>query len=150
MENNDKKMDRLVKNNPGMMNNQLPVPGNMMLVYPEIYYKLQPFIMMVCDQMDTFGSMMPTQEMIEQMTDSIYDDVKRMYPEIAEYARETENKTMSDSASAQTVVIPQIYDDRRDYDDRDRFRRRFRRRGMLRDLIDILLLSEFARRRRRY
>jgi hypothetical protein len=109
------------------------ISGNMAfrVVYPEIFYRLQPYIIMVCDQMDTNGSMMPTQDMVEQMTDSIYDDVCRMYPDIAEYAREQDMKAKDDPP------------------EREIFGRRFRRRGLLRDLIGILLVSEFFRRRRR-
>jgi len=117
------------------------------LVYPEIFYKLQPYILAVCDQMDTYDSAMPTQETIERMSDSIYEDVCRMYPDIAEYARECERRATGnpnpssnpdgfgrDLGFAQRPII---------------FGREFRRRGLLRDLIDILLISEFLRRRRR-
>lgn len=116
--------------------------ANMMMnpvVYPEIFYKLQPYIMLVCDQMDTFSPMMPTQDMIEQMTDSIYDDVCRMYPDLAEYARANEDKVQNDPPPAGFGFgVPFV------------FGNRFRRRGLLRDLIDILLISEFSRRRRRF
>ena len=54
-------------------------------VYPEVYYKLQPYIMMVCDQMDTYGTTMPSQEMIERMFDNIYDDLCALYPDIADF-----------------------------------------------------------------
>lgn len=123
---------------PGMLESQM--------VYPEVFYKLQPYIVLVCDQMDTYGTMMPTQEMVEQMTDSIYDDVCRMYPDLAEYAKSHEN------AESNNPHNPDGF--RRDprFFDRDFrfFRRPFRRRGLFRDLIDILLLSELFRRRRRY
>jgi hypothetical protein len=111
-----------------------PMPAGAMhyqLIYPEIFYRLQPYIMMVCDEMDMYGSMMPTQEMIEQITDSIYDDICRMYPDMDKYANDYAKAAMADPPK-----------------DEDGFRRRFRRRGMARDLIDILLLSEFFNRRR--
>ena len=66
------------------------------LIYPEIYYKLQPYIMMVCDQMDVYNTV-PTQEMVESMTDAIYDDVVRMFPDIAEYVREHENNEVRET-----------------------------------------------------
>ncbi len=121
--------------------------GNManQIVYPELFYKLQPFIMMVCDQIDTysFGSVMLTQEMIEQLSDSVHDDVCHMYPDIAEYADSVDQQAQDD--------VPVIA--RRDQGiyggGLGLFGRRFRRRGGLRDLIDILLISEFFRRRRR-
>ncbi len=145
-------------NNPGMMNSS---PSNMQanvqspyypseatpaiaksmsyqMVYPEVFYKLHPYIMMICDQMDTYGSSMPTQEMVEQMTDCIYDDICRMYPDMAEYARNNEKKGNDDPAAIEVISrFPGM------------FRPRFRRRGLFRDLIDILLLSELFRRRRR-
>lgn len=108
-------------------------------VYPEIYYKLQPYIMMVCDQVDTFGTAMPTQDMIEHVTDSIYDDVCKMYPDLAEYAQSN-----ADKLAAQPVV------ETARFGPGPGFGWRFRRRGMFRDLIDILLLSELFRRRRRF
>jgi hypothetical protein len=148
--------DKVNINNPGVMNSPYNMPGmnqaypsnmmeNMMtyqLVYPEIFYKLQPFIMMVCDQMDAYGSTMPSQEMIEQMTDNIYDDICRMYPDIAEYVNKNDNMVKNNLRTDETIArFPGMY---------DRDRRRFRQRGLFRDLIDILLLSEFFRRRRRF
>jgi hypothetical protein len=104
--------------------------------------------MMICDQIDACGQLMPNQAMAEQITDSIYDDVCRMYPDVAEYARKSE-ESMNE---AEPTVTPFDFGDRRDgrRDDR-RFDRRFRRRGLFRDIIDILLLQElFGRRRRRF
>ncbi len=115
------------------------------LVYPEIYYKLQPYIMMVCDQMDAYNTTMPNQEMIENMTDSIYDDVVRMFPDIADYVRSNESNDTTEQPGA---IATQLDLDRRRDRDRDRDPR-FRRRGLFRDLIDILFLTELLRRRRR-
>lgn len=106
--------------------------------FPEIYYKVQPYVMMVCDQIDPFASAMPSQDMLDRISDSIYDDLCRRYPDMAEYARSQEEKANSD---------PVIQTAR--FDDPPPFRFRFRRRGLFRDLIDILLLSELFRRRRR-
>ena len=105
------------------------------LVYPEVYYRLHPYIMSVCDQMDTYGYMMPNQEIFDVMTDTIYDDVCRMYPDMEQYANSLETSGSVDSAQY-----------RRD----PYYGRRFRRRGLFRDLIDILLLTELFGRRRRY
>ena len=155
MQSNDKMNEGTIINKPGTMNspynmqgmnqatNQPDMMGRMMtyqLVYPEIFYKLQPFIMMVCDQMDPYGTMMPTQEMIEQMTDNIYSDICRMYPDVAEYANKCETNIKNDPSDPPEGInrFPGM------------FRRRFRQRGLFRDLIDILFLSEFFRRRRRF
>lgn len=116
---------------PQMQTPQMQTPQ---VVYPEVFYKLQPYIIMVCDQMDTYGTLMPTQEMIEEITDNIYEDICRMFPDLADYIK------TSDSPQAQPVQGPF---------GTGMFRRGFRRRGIVRDLIDILLLSEFYRRRRR-
>lgn len=105
------------------------------MVYPEVYYKLQPFIMSVCDQMNTYGYMMPTQDMVDQMSDNIYDDVCTMYPDMAEYAYNHEMKSSIETAQFG-----------RDF--RHEGRGRFRRRGLFRDIIDILLLNELFGRGR--
>ena len=104
------------------------------MVYPEVFYKLQPYIMMVCDQMDAYNGAMPNQNMLDQMSDNIYSDMMEMYPDMSDYVREQESRA---GDYAETIT-------RRPY-----YGRRFRRRGLFRDLIDILLLSEFHRRRRR-
>ena len=102
------------------------------MMYPEIFYKLQPFVMMACDQMESYGT--PTQETVDMMTENIYRDFCRMYPDLEEYARGQEMKTNAGPAVTE-VVTP--------------MRSNFRRRGLLRDIIEILLLSELFRRRRR-
>jgi len=108
------------------------------VVYPEVYYKLQPYIMLACDQVDIYGSQMPTQAIIDQITNGIYEDVCLMHPDLVEYdPGYTENQRKN-----QTVPVNYGSDNRR-YD------RRYRRRGFLRDLIDILFLQEFFSRRRR-
>lgn len=105
------------------------------LTYPEIYYKCQPFVMMICDQMDTYSSEMPNQEMVEQMTDKAITDIYQMYPDIADYTNYSE----------QTVNY------RNDDNTRDwNYGRRFRRRNPFKDFIEFLILSELFRRRRRY
>lgn len=104
------------------------------MIYPEIFYRMQPYIVMVVDEMDMYGSMMPTQEMIESITDSIHDDILKMYPDMAEYVNENPSRS--------NIAAPASFD--------SDFRRRFRRRGLFKDIIDILLLNEFLRRRRRY
>lgn len=41
------------------------------MLYPEIFYQLQPYIMEACDQMDACGYMMPDREMLKSMGDRI-------------------------------------------------------------------------------
>ncbi|WP_312692085.1 hypothetical protein [Caproiciproducens sp.] len=122
----------------------MPMMVNQM-VYPEIFYKLQPYILLACDQMDTFSPLMPTQEMVDQMTDGIYDDVCRMHPDIAEYARDYDRKAKDDPPDP-----PMGFGRGFGMFGRGPFGLGFRRRGLLPDLITILLLSELSRRRRRF
>ena len=113
------------------------------LAYPEVYYRLQPHIMMACDQMDSYGYAMPTQEVMDQMADGIYNDVIRLYPDMIDY----------DGATIPTVSIGDPNGFGHGFRDRNSgvgFGRGFGRRGLFRDLIDILLLSELFRRRRRF
>jgi hypothetical protein len=99
-------------------------------VYPEIYYKLMPYIMMVCDQVEKhYGDSEPNLEMTDKITDDIYNDITDMYPDLMEYAHEYDKRLDTDKSDILTVS-PRIY------------RRGFRRRGLMRDMIDILFLSE--------
>jgi len=100
------------------------------MLYPDVYYKVQPYVMMMCDEMDSCGTMMPSQEMVDYMCDCIYEDLSRMYPDL------TDNY-------ADVDAVPTI----NGFGGFGRFRRR---RGPFRDLITILLLTEFFRRRRRF
>ncbi len=110
------------------------MPPSNNIMYPDIYYKIQPFVMQACDQMDTYDRM-PNQEMLEQMTDNICDNLLRMYPEMEEYV-------------GMDAVPTQVYGRNRRYD--DYYRRRIRPgRNILRDIVGILLLNELLRRRRR-
>mgnify|MGYP000916869947 CR=1 FL=1 len=145
MQNNDNMAPYGYNNNmlsPEYMKEE-PMAEAMMLpcaVYPEVFYRLQPYIMMVCDQAEANGIEMPSQEMIESISDNIYEDMMKNHPDMAEYMRsyEQQGRSGTDQRQASLAVQGPFF-----------FRRGFRRRGLFRDLIDILLLSEFRRRRRR-
>ncbi len=124
-------------NNQNINNPEMP---DLSSVYPEIYYKLQPYINMIIDQLDMqYGESAPNPEMMDRISESIYNDILEMYPDIAEYAKQYEKKDKNEETIADVIMrAPRFY------------RRAFRRRGLLRDLIDILFLSEFHRRRRRF
>lgn len=96
-------------------------------VYPEVCYKLKPYISMACDMMDSYGIGVPTQQQVDDMVDGIYDDFCRMYPDMAAYM----SKGGSDPAGDPPTF-------------RGGFRPRFgfRRRGLGRDFIEALLLAE--------
>lgn len=130
----DKLSPERMQTEPEMETRMLPC-----MVYPEVFYRLQPYIMMVCDNAEANGITMPTQEMIETITDNIYEDIVRSNPDIAEYVRSQEQQERSGTYDRQTSLAVQG----------PWFRPRVRRRGLFRDLIDILLLTEFSRRRRR-
>jgi hypothetical protein len=107
-------------------------------MYPEIFYKLEPFICSTCDAIDATG-VMPTQEELDNITDGIYDDFRSMYPELADYMAASDRQ--SDMPEAVTTQF--VYGG---YGP-GRFRG-FRRRGLARDLISLLLLSRLFGRRR--
>lgn len=102
-------------------------------VYPEVYYKLKPYISMACDLMDTYGIDVPTQQQLDDMTDGIYDDFCDMYPDMAKYMSKTDadNDPPDDPPPFRGGF-------------RGGFRPgfRFRRRGLGRDFISALLLAE--------
>jgi len=105
-------------------------------VYPDVYYKVQPFVMMACDEMESHGGEMLTRDMVRHISDQIYEDVCRVHPDLAERA---DHRGMSyEAASAygirSTFAEAQLFD----------------RGGFFRDLLDIVLLNEIFRRRRRY
>lgn len=103
-----------------------------MVTYPPIYYILQPHILMACDQMEMYGCMMPTKQMMMGMCDQIYDQVCKMHPEMAQYDVPYPVSPMADPPMGFGF---------------DEFGRR---RGPFRDLLAFLLFSELLRRRRRY
>lgn len=139
-------------NNMGMQSTTkaqavMPVPNAMssampQMTFPEIYYRLQPYIMMVCDHFNSFLVAMPSQDQLDTIADSIYDDVCKRNPGMAEYLQNQASK--DDPPDPKNDPDPMF-----DFD--PPFGRwRFRRRGLPRDLIEILLLSELFNRRRRF
>lgn len=110
-------------------------------MYPEIYYKIQPHIMRACDEMDMYD-VMPSEDMINYQTDQITDNVSRMYPELAQYARDSEIQ-MENPAR-----LPQEFGPGDPGGLEMTRRRRPRSRGLLGDLVGILLISELFNRRR--
>lgn len=106
-------------------------------VYPDVYYKVQPFVMMACDEMDADHYEMPAQEMIRHASDQIYQDVCRIHPDLA--ARDHYREMSYEAASAYNISENFIE------------AQQFFGGGFFNDLIDIMLLNElFRRRRRRY
>lgn len=107
-------------------------------VYPEVYYKLRPFILMECDIINAYGIAVPSQQQIEQISDRIFEHACQMYPDMADYLR----KYDAPQDDPSDPPFP-----------RGGFGRGFgfggfRRRGLGRDLITALLLAELFGRRR--
>ncbi len=109
-------------------------------MYPEIYYKLEPFLSTTCDIIESSG-IMPTQQEMDDITDGIFEDFCNTYPDMANYMRANDNY---DGDEMPEAVPTQIFG--------GGFRpgrfRRFRRRGLGRDLIRSLLLARLFGRRR--
>ena len=104
-------------------------------VYPEVYYRVMPFVMMACDEFDAGDYEMLSPEMVRQTTDRIYEDVCRIHPELAEWDQYSE---MSYEAAAAYNISGSYVETQQ-----------FRGGGFFRDLITIILLDEFFGRRRR-
>jgi hypothetical protein len=112
-------------------------------MYPEIHYKLEPFISMTCEAIESTG-MMPSQDEMDDITNSVYDDFCRMHPDMANYMKANDNDNDNDMPEAVPTQLflgggyrPGGYGG-------------FRRRGLGRDLISALLLSRLFGRRHFY
>lgn len=65
------------------------------IIYPEIYYKIQPFVIFACDQMESCRHMI-NQSMLDQVGDDIYTKVCAMYPDLEEYANQSPMKLIEE------------------------------------------------------
>ncbi len=110
-------------------------------IYPDVYYRVQPYVMMACDELDACNCGMPTHEMVMQISDQMYQDITGMYPDLAEedyYIDMPQEAVDAYHMASGTVEAERWYGRRR------------RRGGFFRDLINIMLLNELFRRRRYY
>jgi len=95
-------------------------------MYPDIYYRIHPYVSQVCDRMDNPYMLYPSEAQVESMINECYDQCVRAMPDLYTYPDIKEGE----GAEASQII---------------------RRRPLLRDLIGILLVAElFRRRRRRY
>lgn len=141
---------------PGNLDNMMPAEPNIKSIneetpknramYPEIHYKLEPFISFTCDVIESSG-VMPAEDEMDEITDGIFDDFCNTYPDMANYMKENDN---NDNDPPETIPVQFFGGGFRP----GRFRpgrfRRFRRRGLGRDLIRLLLLSRLFGSRRPY
>lgn len=102
--------------------------------FPDIYYQVQPVVQKTICEMDDPYMAYPNQQAVDRMVDRTYEELLMNYPDMAEL-----EESMADLE--ETVVETQIGFGR------PRFGRPLRRRGIFRDLVTILLLSELFRRR---
>jgi hypothetical protein len=109
-------------------------------MYPELFYKLEPFISSTCDAIEMSG-VMPTQQEMDNITDDILEEFCNTYPDMANYLRANEN----DNSNEMPEAIPTQFFGGGFRPDRFR---RFRRRGLARDIIRALLLTRLFGRRR--
>jgi len=145
------------------MEHNYQIEINFQLFYPDIYYKLQPHVMSACDHIDS-NTAMPSQDMIESLSDKIHSEVCHMYPEVAAYAAIQANKKKCVKKrpcccgkhdtkpspgpepffrhSNQSQIMTQAPMQYPMYNDKSG------NKEMLRDFINILLLNEFYRRRK--
>ena len=98
------------------------------MMYPNIYYRLYPYVSSACDKMDNPYVMYPPQELVEKMVDECYDKCLSEMPDLEEYAKcQSAEASGEDDVEAQKTRTP-----------------------ILRDLIAILLLTELFRKRRHF
>ncbi|NMA95556.1 MAG: hypothetical protein GX974_05910 [Clostridiales bacterium] len=95
------------------------------IMYPDIYYQIYPYASQICDRLDNPYAVYPSEALLDKMIDDCYDICIEEMPDIEEYAGLTVSK-----------------------DKRVEIKRTGRSR-LLRDIIAIILLSEFFRRRGR-
>ena len=101
------------------------------MLYPEIYYRVQPFVMSACDRMDKYGYGVPSQKGFDEMSARVYNDIREMYPDL----RGMSANDMEEGAKEPGEI----------------HFAQFGNRGLFGDLIDILILQElFSRRRGRF
>lgn len=148
---------------------------NIQLVYPEVFYRLQPHVKKACDRMDIHSA--PTQEMLDSLSEAIHDEVCRAHPDISDYVygqagQETIAPRKKCCCNPCRNICGGDRPRRNPYTDRGPFHpprppyppyQPYPRppyppyppypypignRGILGDLIAIMLLNEFYRRRR--
>jgi hypothetical protein len=85
------------------------------IMYPDIYYRLYPYVHRTCNRMDNPYMHYPSEAQVESMVDDCYDSCIKGMPDLEKYA----DSSVKEADANQ-----------------------FRRRPLLRDLIAILLISE--------
>ncbi|MDO4297850.1 MAG: hypothetical protein Q4C59_05135, partial [Lachnospiraceae bacterium] len=101
-------------------------------MYPQAVQEILPYIEEACDKMEYEGSMMfdemPDRNMVRQISDGIYEQVRDIYP-------------MENAQEEPDEVLSMQYQGRR---------RNPPRQNLLNDLIQVMLLQDMHRRRCRH
>lgn len=135
---NPSNMSNSMQSNPQMaVSPSMPQSTPAAVTYPEIYYKLQPYLSMVRDSAAFLGRN-PTQEELDQISDSIYDDICRRDPDLKAYLEKYEPQDPPADDPPFRGGFRGGF--------RPGFGFGFRRRGLGRDFIDALLLAQLFRR----
>lgn len=95
--------------------------------YPDICYRLAPYIAKAGDMMAAYGMDMPTQQQLEEMADGIFEEFTAANPDMADYMGRSSSQVAADPPPFRGGFRPMFG---------------FRRRGIGRDLIEALLLAE--------
>ena len=105
------------------------------MLYPEIYYKVEPYILSACDEMTSFGSDMPSKKAISAMSDRVYAQIMEAYPELIIYEVQSAGAGSGKGAADKNTAGDKVT--------------AARRGGLLGDFLDVLLIYELIGRRRR-
>lgn len=101
------------------------------MMYPEIISRLQPDIILACDEMEKQGITSPSPEVLRQMAGWVYTNACKRYPDLAALGREYEKNHPVRTEEMLSINGVRIQQD-----------------GFLGGLIAFLLFAEFFGRRR--
>jgi hypothetical protein len=135
---------------PSMYYPMMQMPATQLeSMYPKCYYVLYPRVKRMCDMyFGRYGNMVPTHEMMQQMTNSIYDEVEPMMQD--DDMDEMGIQTMPIREQGSSEMEQTGYEDMESRQFDPGMFGGFRpRRRFLRDLIGILFITELLGRRRR-
>lgn len=105
------------------------------MLYPEIYYKVEPYILSACDEMTSFGSDMPAKKAISAMSERVYAQIMEAYPELRVYEVQSAGAGSGEGTAGKNTAGDKVA--------------AARRNSLLGDFLDVLLIYELIGRRRR-
>ena len=94
---------------------------------------LQAHVLAACDRFEAMHGGILTKRHLQDLTDALFSDISRVHPQLVG------NDYNADGAVAAVSAIPA----------QQQYGSGFRARNLLRDLLEILLISEYYRRIRR-